>query len=297
MIMPRTRRIREGFRGQRIVVLPTAVRERVQTHPLLCGLLVTDSGIFPQAESHFIERSHGTSTTLLIICLAGRGWYRLGGGPKQVVTPGSVVWLPANQPHAYGASTKNPWTIEWAHFHGNEVASWQELLGIPLMGGSLSISPAAAGELNLGQVWAHLDHGYSPANLAAAGGALRSALARIAQKPNHEGQRSAAERVASSVAWMKNRLAEPLRVSELASRSGLSVAHYTVLFRRQIGFSPIDWFLRLRLQWACELLDTSQSSIGEIARQTGFADPYYFTRCFRRIVGLPPRQYRRVQKG
>jgi transcriptional regulator GlxA family with amidase domain len=96
---------------------------------------------------------------------------------------------------------------------------------------------------------------------------------------------------------MKNRLAEPLRLAELANHSGLSVPHYTVLFRRQTGFSPIDWFIRLRVQWACELLDTCQLSVGEIARQTGFSDLRYFTRRFRRVMGLPPRKYRRVPKG
>ncbi len=96
---------------------------------------------------------------------------------------------------------------------------------------------------------------------------------------------------------MKGKLSEPLRLSELANYSGLSVPHYTVLFRRQAGFSPIDWLGRLRIQYACELLDTCQLSVGEIARQAGFSDPYYFTRCFRRVVGLPPRKYRRVPKG
>lgn len=59
----------------------------------------------------------------------------------------------------------------------------------------------------------------------------------------------------------------------------------------------MDWFGRLRIQWACELLDTTKHRVAEIARQTGFSDPYYFTRCFRRVVGMPPRQYRRVPKG
>jgi AraC family transcriptional regulator, arabinose operon regulatory protein len=296
MIKPK--RIAQGFRGQRLVVLPSAVRARVQTHPLLRGLLVTDAGIFPQVKLHFIERSHGASTTLLIVCLAGRGWFRLAAGPAQPVTPGTVVWLPAQQAHAYGATEKEPWTIEWVHFQGEEVDSWRNLLGIPLEGGALSLAPSLAGELRVGQVWAHLDHGYTPANLAAAGGILRYALARAAKKGlMADGQRSAAERVAASVVWMKSRLAEPLRLAELANHSGLSVPHYTVLFRRHTGFTPIDWFIRLRIQWACELLDTCQCSVGEIARQTGFSDPYYFTRCFRRVVGVSPRQYRRVPKG
>jgi len=296
--MPSHPRIPEGFRGQRLVVLPESVRIHAQTHPLFQGLLVTDAGIFPHAKSHFIERNHGVPTTLLIVCLAGKGWFRLASGPTQPVEPGSLIWLPANQAHAYGASEETPWAIEWAHFQGFEVDSWCQILGIPLTGGILSLTPSMAANLRLGQVWAHLDQGYSVANLAAASSALRSTLVAAARTtPSENPQKTSNERVAESIAWMKSHLSEPLRLAELASHSGLSIPHYTVLFRGQTGFSPMDWFLRLRVQWACELLDTSHLPIGDIARQAGFSDPFYFARCFRRVVGKSPRQYRQVPKG
>jgi len=296
--MVKTRHIPEGFRGQRLVVLPATVRERVQNHPLLNGLLVTDAGIFPSAKLHFIKRKDGIPTTLVIACLAGRGWVKIAEDIELQIVSGSLVWLPANLPHAYGAVKDDPWTIEWVHFQGTEVDSWRELIGIPLNGGVLENSPKTIAELRLGQIWAHLDRGYSVANLAAASGALRTSLAAVAGKlAADDGQKAAQERVAASIVWMKGRLSEPLRLAELASYSGLSVPHYTVLFRKQTGFSPIDWFNRLRVQWSCELLDTTRASVAEIARQTGFSDPYYFTRCFRRVVGVPPRKYRQVPKG
>ncbi len=296
--MPASKRIPHGFRGQRLVVVPNLIRERVRTHPLIKGLFVTDAGIFPNAKSHYIERNQGVTTNLLIVCLAGNGWVRLEGRPIQAISPGTVAWLPANRPHTYGAAKGDPWTIEWVHFEGEEVDAWRDLLHIPLEGGILELTPAVAGTLRIGAIWGHLDHGYTPANLAAAGGILRSALATAArQNPAQDGPQSAAERVAASIAWMKGRLAEPLRLSELANHSGLSVPHYTVLFRRQTGFSPMDWFNRLRVQWACELLDTTTNPVSDIARQVGFSDPFYFTRCFRRVVGQPPRHYRRVPKG
>jgi transcriptional regulator GlxA family with amidase domain len=69
------------------------------------------------------------------------------------------------------------------------------------------------------------------------------------------------------------------------------------LFRRQTGFAPIDFVIRLRVQHACRLLDTTELSIGEIAERVGYPDPYYFTRCFRRVMGRAPRLYRKVPKG
>src|SRR5208282_2082392 len=97
-------------------------------------------------------------------------------------------WLPAQRPHAYGAAQRESWTIEWVHVQGEEVESWRELLGISLEGGALSLAPSTAGDLRIGQVWAHLNHGYTPANLVAAAAALRGALAKAAEKqPTFDG--------------------------------------------------------------------------------------------------------------
>ncbi|RME70993.1 MAG: AraC family transcriptional regulator, partial [Verrucomicrobia bacterium] len=56
---------------------------------------------------------------------------------------------------------------------------------------------------------------------------------------------------------------------------------------------PLDYFNRLKVQRACELLATTTLSIAEIAEQLGFDDPYYFSRLFRKIMGMAPRVYRR----
>jgi len=45
------------------------------------------------------------------------------------------------------------------------------------------------------------------------------------------------------------------------------------------------------------LLDTTALPVAAIAAEVGYEDAYYFTRCFRRVVGCPPRTYRNTQKG
>jgi AraC family transcriptional regulator, arabinose operon regulatory protein len=288
--------IPEGFAGQHLVVLPTAVRRQAERHPLLRGLLVTDAGVFPRAMAHYIERAKGAATTLLILCSAGRGWVRLPGQDLEVES-GTLVWLPAGIPHAYGAADKAPWTIEWCHFTGEEVDAWRDLLQLPAAGGAIGLGAEAA-EIRLARAWESLEHGYSVGNLVAASIALRAALstASAARREAH-GTRSAEERVAASAAWMKEHLAQPVRLNELAAMAGVSVPHYSMLFRRQTGFAPIDWLIRLRVQRACQLLDTTRATVAEIGADVGFADPYYFTRCFRRVMGLPPTRYRQVPKG
>src|SRR5579862_2440415 len=80
----------EGFPGQRIVVLPRAIVEKSQAHPLLGGLLPTDAGFFPKARGHYRERCQGVDQAIFIYCTRGMGWAELGGR-RVTVRPGELL--------------------------------------------------------------------------------------------------------------------------------------------------------------------------------------------------------------
>jgi transcriptional regulator GlxA family with amidase domain len=96
---------------------------------------------------------------------------------------------------------------------------------------------------------------------------------------------------------MINNPSRRYRLEELATGAGLSVPHFCLLFRQQTGYAPVDFLIRQRIRKACRLLDTTSSTIAAIAADVGFDDPYYFSRCFHRIMGTSPRTYRQAIKG
>jgi YesN/AraC family two-component response regulator len=53
----------------------------------------------------------------------------------------------------------------------------------------------------------------------------------------------------------------------------------------------------LRIRYACRLLDTTTLTVREVGYRVGYEDPYYFSRMFRKLMGLSPRQYRKLRKG
>ena len=110
-------------------------------------------------------------------------------------------------------------------------------------------------------------------------------------------QATSSEAISDSLRWMRNNLNRTVTLPELASAAGLSIPHYSCIFKLETGFSPIEHFVRLRIQRACQLLDLTSLRVGEIAVEVGWNDPYYFSRTFRRIIGKSPRDYRQVAKG
>lgn len=102
-----------------------------------------------------------------------------------------------------------------------------------------------------------------------------------------------AERIERSIAYMVEHLDEPLQVSTLAAQASVSPSHYFALFKRQTGTAPIDFFIRLRMQHARELLDSTCSSVKEVAATMGYDDPFYFSRVFKSVHQVAPAEYRR----
>jgi AraC-like DNA-binding protein len=88
------------------------------------------------------------------------------------------------------------------------------------------------------------------------------------------------------------RYAEPLKISDLAASSFLSVGRFAEVFRAEIGCSPREYLGQVRIQAAKGLLLETDLTVAEIAARTGFQDPAYFTRFFRQQLGLSPSEFR-----
>ena len=102
-------------------------------------------------------------------------------------------------------------------------------------------------------------------------------------------------KIEESIAYMTGHLDKPLRVSMLAAQANISPSRYFELFRRHVGSSPMDYFIRLRLQRACHLLENTNMSIKAIAYTLGDEDPFYFSRIFKSYSRVAPSRYRHLK--
>lgn len=102
----------------------------------------------------------------------------------------------------------------------------------------------------------------------------------------------AARRVEVSLRYMIQHLNQPMKVSVLSAMVGLSESSFFALFKCATGLTPLDFFIRLRMQRAAGLLTETTLQIKEIAARLGYDDQFYFSRLFKAVHGLPPREYR-----
>jgi transcriptional regulator GlxA family with amidase domain len=103
---------------------------------------------------------------------------------------------------------------------------------------------------------------------------------------------AALPRLAPVLRTIQAHYAEPLRVRDLAELVHLHPAWFSTRFRQLTGLSPAQYLMRYRLERARELLVSTDRSVREIAAMTGFQDPLYLSRQFRRLLGTSPTAYR-----
>ncbi len=292
-------RIADGFPGQIMHVIPGPLLTEAVKHVLAGELYPSHIGWFPPAHHHYIVRPQGVDQNILIYCTRGRGWFDIDGTRGQL-GPDQALLIPKNSPHSYGAADINPWSIHWVHFSGEDSACYTSLLPHRKHVVDVSRSIRKKVEHLFRECYGTFTNGFTNARILFAAQALRHLLALLfyGNPAFSPGMPTGSQRsFSSTIEFMRQHLDGTIGLEDMARHSGFSIARFSSLFRAQTGFSPVEYFIRLRIQAACRLLDTTAMNITEAARQVGYDDAYYFSRIFRKIMGMPPTTYRKARKG
>lgn len=277
----------EGFEGQRYFVLPQEQRDRLRKHPLSRGLYFTDIGYFPFARHHYRSRSEGSMEYILIYCVRGEGWYQLEK-KRHSIRAGQFFILPPGQPHRYGADPQHPWTIYWVHFLGRSAPEFYRYL---MKDRPSASAPQQDNRIHWFEEILEQLEVITWNNLIYACSCLHAFLASFKNKSTPSSPEEP-DIISTSVNFMKKNLHRRLSLTDFAREAGLSVSHYSSLFREKMQTSPIKYFNFLKVQEACYLLQSTDHQIQEIADTLDFDDPYYFSRLFSQVMGVSPRAYR-----
>lgn len=290
---------KDGFTGEQALVLPRSVVEEMEGNPVAAALHITDMGYYPQALYHYRERPVPIPQYVLIYCVDGRGWFE-AGGRRHTVEKNQCFVLPAGEPHSYGADDNEPWTIYWIHFKGTLAPDYARHLLVPT-DVKPSVSSRISGRIELfEEIYRTLEMGYGRGNLLYACSAFHHFLGTLCYLQSYrqaDGGVAEGDLIEASLHYMKENIANRLTVSQIASHIGYSASRFTSLFTGRTGYSPMDYFNRLKVQHACYLLDCTDMRVNQVCYKIGIKDCYYFSRVFTRIMGMSPMKYRQNKKG
>ncbi len=87
---------------------------------------------------------------------------------------------------------------------------------------------------------------------------------------------------------------EPLRLSEIACAVNIHPTHLARVFRQFEHCTVGDYIRRVRINFACQRISGSNDALVDIALAAGFADQTHFNRCFKRLTGMTPTEFRRT---
>ncbi|MEW1583779.1 helix-turn-helix domain-containing protein [Streptomyces microflavus] len=95
-------------------------------------------------------------------------------------------------------------------------------------------------------------------------------------------------------AWALGRLDRPIQLRDMARQESMSVRTFTRRFREEVGASPGQWLTQRRVERARHLLETSDLSIDQVARDAGFGTATSLRQHLQAALGVPPTVYRRT---
>jgi AraC family transcriptional regulator len=111
------------------------------------------------------------------------------------------------------------------------------------------------------------------------------------QRPDYRGGLPIA-RLRKIKDYVRGHLAESISIETLAELAELSPFHFSRVFKRATGMTPLQFVTRERMLQAQQLIRETSRSLIEIALEVGYTSPSHFAQVFRRMVGMAPMEFR-----
>ena len=286
-------RKKDGFQGEQAVVLPPAIVELEEQDDFCQGLFITDIGYYPKAEHHHRIREKGVGQYVLIYCVDGSGFYVVDG-KRHEVKKNQYFILPIGKPHEYGSTEGHFWTVYWLHFCGKAAHVFAEGAATPQTI-NVTMQSRISERINIfDEILTTLHFGDSIEDLRYASSLLAHFLASMRYLGQFRRAKTGAEKdiVEQAIHYMRENIENRITMAEVLRYVGYSQSHFSTVFKKKTGMSPLSYFNRLKVEHACKLLKTTDLKVNMICYKVGIEDPLYFSRLFSKVMGMSPTDYR-----
>ncbi|KAA6337535.1 HTH-type transcriptional activator Btr [termite gut metagenome] len=287
-------KIADGFKGEKAIVTPHNVRHWQEANSITKQLFVTQIGYYPHAKYHYRARPKGCDENIFIYCEDGKGFITCNNCEYQL-TKHTAFIIPVNAVHTYWADVKDPWSIYWIHFCGENVSMFASIIEQTIHIEESDKSRYIDRFQLFEEMYQNLEMGYSQENLEYVSICLIHFLASVKYINQYREIKKAKanDLIQKSILFMKEQLENNITLEEIAQHVGLSASHFGAIFAQKTSYTPMVYYHQLKIQRACSYLQFSDLKLKEIAFRLGYYDPFHFSKTFRKEMEITPREYRK----
>lgn len=224
--------------------------------------------------------------------VAGFGHIEIDGEVHEVGAGSAfMVEIPSNHRY-YLPKTSEYWEFYFILFRPTNIQDeWEELITI---NGNLLIIPEDSSPImNLKNAYFaacrnHITDGYRASSIV-----YQFVMELFSYSEAYKKKKNVwPEKVIQAVNHLEQNYVSLLSLEELANRVELSKYHFSRIFKKTTGFTPMEYLTKVRMEKAVKLLRNTNMTIEDIARQVGYSNGSYFIKVFRDWIGFSPGEFR-----
>lgn len=200
-----------------------------------------------------------------------------------------------DQTNMYVADGRDPWEYTWIEFDGLKAQEFIKLAGLSFDSPIYDSDNPSAAKSMMDEMLYIAGHGKeTPLNLIghlylALDALVKSSKNRMVEVRGNLKAFYARE----AIAYIERNYPYEITVEDLATCCSLNRSYFGRIFRDVLSITPQEFLIRFRMTKACELMETTNLPIGTISGKVGYPNQLHFSRAFKKIYGVPPREWRK----
>ncbi|WP_308991299.1 AraC family transcriptional regulator [Mariniflexile litorale] len=281
---------KDGFIGQKMIVLPSEAKTRVKNNLITSHFFISDLGYFPKASYHFIKRKKNHDDYIFIYCVEGRGKVKIND-LNTTISPNEYIIIPKHTAHSYKSHKEDPWSIYWMHFDGiianalyeRHKLSYNKI--IPFNNDRIKLFNQIFEIFNSNYIDTQLEYA-NILSLTFLSSFIYNAIETSINIHKNDNL------VGSIIDFLNYNIDKSYKSEDIAEEFNLSTSYIHTIFKKRTGYSLIHFFNLKKIQKACEYLNYTDLNIKEISIKLGINDALYFSRLFKKYMGVSPKTYK-----
>ncbi|MFD0676163.1 MULTISPECIES: AraC family transcriptional regulator [unclassified Paenibacillus] len=252
-------------------------------------LTVTNVGHLP---GRTLQRNEATfQTWALVYITGGRGYYKVNNGVRQTVESGSIFWFYPDAVFEYGPEMNGYWDEYYFNIEGERLKEWLEYW--PIHPGRVrQVGTDDSLQNRIDRIFMLMESG-TPANVDRASLLLESLLYEFIWSANQIPEHGKSQQMNQILEDISNSLLQPIDAAKLAKRHHISVSTLRHSISEYTGYPLNEYIHRLKAAEAKNILLNTDLTLKEVSDTLGYKDVFYFSRLFKKYVGLAPNVYRK----